>query len=256
MYNNILTSLKNRVLTITINRESKLNALNKETLYELQLAFTEAFKNESVGGIIITGAGTKAFVAGADIKELSGLDKIGGYKLASETQAAVFNLIENGSKPVVASINGFALGGGLELAMACHIRISSENAKFGLPEVSLGLIPGYGGTQRLAQLIGKGKAMELILTGDMIDANTALNLGLVNYMVPFEDLSATSNNLLSKILSRPSSSIEAAITAINSGYISSGYAVEIQQFSNCFGTDDFKEGTNAFLEKRTPVFGK
>jgi len=256
MYNTILTSLENRILTITINRESKLNTLNKETLRELHLAFTEAFKNNDVGGIIITGAGSKAFAAGADIKELHDLDQTESFNLASESQFGVFNLIENGPKPVIAAINGFALGGGLELAMASHIRISSSDAKLGLPEVSLGLIPGYGGTQRLPQLIGKGKAFELILTGDMIDANTALALGLVNYVVPINLLLTASIDLLKKILSRSPSSIQAAIKAINSGYFDSGYKVEIQQFSNCFGTEDFKEGTNAFLEKRQPGFKK
>lgn len=254
MYNNILTSLESRILTITINRESKLNALNKETLRELQLAFTAAFKNDDVGGIIVTGAGTKAFVAGADIKELWDLDASEGFKLASETQSAVFNLIENGTKPIIAAVNGFALGGGLELAMACHIRFSSENAIFGLPEVSLGLIPGYGGTQRLPQLIGKGKAFELILTGEMIDANTALKLGLTNYVVPINLLLNKAKELMDKILSRAPSAIKGAIKAINAGYFSSGYETEIQEFSSCFDTEDSKEGMSAFLEKRQAKF--
>lgn len=254
MYNTILTSIEDRIFTITINRENKLNALNRETLRELHHAFTEAYNNTKVGGIIITGAGTKAFVAGADISELRDLDEAEAFKLASECQLDVFNLIENGSKPVIAAINGFALGGGLELAMACHIRVSSENAQFGLPEVSLGLIPGYGGTQRLPQLIGKGKAFELILTGEMISASAALNLGLLNYVVPMNHLLTTATNLMKKILNRSSTAVQAAIKSINSGYFNSGFEVEIQQFSACFNTEDFKEGTSAFLEKRQPKF--
>lgn len=254
MYANFLTSVDKKVLTLTINRESKLNALNKETLQELHLALTEAFKNPEVGGIIITGSGTKAFAAGADIAELKDLDQVGAFNLATEAQEKVFNFIENGPKPVVAAINGFALGGGLELALACHIRIASENAKLGLPEVSLGLIPGYGGTQRLPRLVGKGKALELILTGDMVDADIAYKLGLLNHVVPEDFLQNTANVLMRKILSRSPMAVAAAIKAVNSGYSATGLHTEVEEFSNCFSTTDFKNGVEAFLEKRTPQF--
>lgn len=255
MYKNLLTSVENRILTITINRESKLNALNNETLHELHLAFSIGFKDPAVGGIILTGAGSKAFVAGADIKELSELDEVGGLNLATEAQSKVFNLIELGQKPIIAAINGFALGGGLELALACHIRIASENAKMGLPEVSLGLIPGYGGTQRLPRLIGKAKALELILTGDMIEAGIAHKLGLVNHVVSAEFLLNTAIVLLQKILTRSPLAVAAAIRAVNAGYDDAGFQYEIQEFANCFGTADFREGTSAFLEKRQAIFG-
>lgn len=254
MYQNLLTSIDNNILTITINRESKLNALNKQTLHELHLAFTDGFSNEEVGGIILTGAGTKAFVAGADIQELSDLDEVGGLNLATDGQSKVFNLIEQGQKPVIAAINGFALGGGLELALACHMRIASEHAKLGLPEVTLGLIPGYGGTQRLPRLIGKAKAFELILTGDMIEADLAYKLGLVNHVVPVDFVLNTAVMLLRKILSRSPSAVSAAIKAINSGFEDNGFSTEMEQFSKCFGSPDFKEGTSAFLEKRTARF--
>ena len=254
MYKNLLTSIENKILTITINRESKLNALNKETLHELHLAFSDGFKDPAVGGIILTGAGSKAFAAGADIQELSELDQVGGLNLATEGQSKVFNLIEQCQKPVIAAINGFALGGGLELALACHLRIASENAKLGLPEVSLGLIPGYGGTQRLPRLIGKAKAFELILTGDMIEAEIAYKLGLVNHVVPEDFLLNTAIVLLQKILTRSPLAVAAAIRAVNSGYNDEGYESEIQEFANCFGTEDFREGVSAFLQKRNPVF--
>ena len=223
MYKNILISIDRRILTITINRETKLNALNKETLNELHLALTDALQNSNVGGIIITGSGTRAFVAGADISELKDLDEIGGLNLAAEGQEKVFNLIAGATKPVIAAINGFALGGGLELALACHIRIASENAKLGFPEVSLGLIPGYGGTQRLPQLVGKGKAFELILTGDMVEADTAYQLGLLNHVVPADFLINTAVVLLQKILSRSPQAVSAAIRAIKSGYSNNGF---------------------------------
>ena len=256
MYQNLLTSINNRILTLTINRESKLNALNQATLNELHVALAEAFENPEVGGIIITGSGTKAFIAGADIAELRNLDEVGGYNLAAEGQERVFDFIEQSPKPIIAAINGFALGGGLELALACHIRIASENVKLGLPEVSLGLIPGYGGTQRLPQLIGKGKALELILTGDMIEAEIAYTIGLVNHVVPIEFLLTTATVILQKILSRSPLAIAAAIRAVNAGSTPVGYHVEIGEFSNCFKSADFKEGTSAFIEKRPPKFNK
>jgi len=241
-YQNLLIDHKERIAYITINRESKLNALNKATLAELHQAISDAFADERVGGIIITGAGTKAFVAGADIAEFIGVD--------------VVDLIENGGKPVIAAINGFALGGGLELAMACHIRIAADTAKMGLPEVTLGLIPGYGGTQRLTRLVGKGKAMEMIMTGDMVTAAEAHQLGLVNQVTTAENLLPVAEALLQKILTRAPLAIAAAITAINAAGRNNvnGFETEIEEFAKCFGTADFKEGVTAFLQKRKPGF--
>jgi enoyl-CoA hydratase len=255
-YQSILINHKGRIQYIIINRESKLNALNKATLNELHLALTDAFKNKSVGGIIITGAGTKAFVAGADISEFVGLDVNGGEQLSREGHSKVFDMIANGSKPVIAAVNGFALGGGLELAMACHIRIASDNAKMGLPEVSLGLIPGYGGTQRLTQLVGKGKALEIIMTGDMVTAAQALVIGLVNHVVSPEDLLPTAEEILNKILTRAPLALAAAIHVVNDAVTDcvNGFETEVKEFGRCFGTEDFKEGVAAFLEKRKAEF--
>jgi enoyl-CoA hydratase len=257
-YKNLLLNIKDRILYITINRESKLNALNKETLSELNVAVTDSSQDSSVGGIIITGAGPKAFVAGADIEEFSNFNSAEGKILAREGQTKVFDMIQNSSKPVIAAINGFALGGGLELALACHIRVASSNAKLGLPEVSLGLIPGYGGTQRLTQLVGRGKALEMILTADMISAEEAYRVGLVNYVVAADELLPKAQELLQKIMSRSPLAVAAAIRAVNAGLTDgvNGYDAEIQEFSNCFGTDDYREGVVAFKEKRKPVFGK
>lgn len=256
MFENLLVDYNGAIQHIIINRESKLNALNKNTLAELHTAIYDAFNNDRVGGIIITGAGQKAFVAGADISEFSSFDSTQGEQLARNGHRLVFNQIENGKKPVIAAINGFALGGGLELALACHIRIASENAKMGLPEVSLGLIPGYGGTQRLTQLVGKGKAFEMILTGDMITAHDALQWGLVNYVVSQDELIGKAEEILNKILTRSPLAIETAIGVINSATQPSvdGYEKEIQGFAKSFGTPDFKEGVSAFLEKRKPDF--
>ena len=256
LFQNLLIEYKERIQYIIINRESKLNALNKATLNELHTAFTEAFENPDVGGVIISGAGLKAFVAGADIAELAGLDADGGRELSHNAQDAVFNLIEDGNKPVIAAVNGFALGGGLELAMACHIRIASDNAKMGLPEVSLGLIPGYGGTQRLTRLVGKGKAFEMIMTADMITAPEAAQYGLVNYVVSQDALFERAEEIMNKILTRAPLAIASAITAINaaSSHPQNGFDVEINEFSKCFDTNDFKEGATAFLEKRKPGF--
>ena len=253
-YENILVELENSIQVITINRPSKLNALNKATIEELSYVLIAADKEASVRVVIITGAGEKAFVAGADISEFSNFTANQGYDLSLNGHQKLFDFIENLSKPVIAAINGFALGGGLELAMSCHIRIASENAKMGLPEVSLGVIPGYGGTQRLPQLIGKGKAMELILTGGMIDANNALSLGLVNKVVSQENLMEASNEIAVKILKNSSLAIKASIAVINSNYKDGidGYEVERREFGNCFQSEDFIEGTNAFLEKRKP----
>jgi enoyl-CoA hydratase len=256
MFQNLLIDYNERIQHIIINRENKLNALNKETLAELHTAIYDAFNNERVGGIIISGAGQKAFVAGADIAEFASFDSTKGEQLARSGQKLVFNQIENGKKPVIAAINGFALGGGLELALACHIRIASDNAKMGLPEVSLGLIPGYGGTQRLTQLVGKGKALEMILTADMITAAEALQIGLVNHVVSPDDLLTKAEEIMNRILLRAPLAVEAAIAAVNASLQTGvdGYEKEIAGFAKCFDTDDFKEGVSAFLEKRKPHF--
>ncbi|MBD1393838.1 enoyl-CoA hydratase/isomerase family protein [Mucilaginibacter glaciei] len=255
-FENILVEGKGRIQYITINRESKLNALNKLTLLELHDAFTAAFADDKVGGIIITGAGTKAFVAGADITEFAELDVAGGEALSREGHNQVFDLIANSSKPVIAAINGFALGGGLELAMACHIRIASDNARMGLPEVTLGLIPGYGGTQRLTRLIGRGKALEMIMTADMVTADQALASGLVNHVTTPADLLPKAEELLTRILSRAPLAIAAAIRCVNDAGRDgvNGFDTEIKEFGACFGTEDFKEGVVAFLEKRKANF--
>lgn len=255
-YQNLLVEIKGRIQYITVNRESKLNALNKDTLEELHSAFTSAFSNVEVGGVIITGAGKKAFVAGADIAEFAGLDVEGGTALANDGQRKVFDLIAHGNKPVIAAVNGFALGGGLELALACHIRIASDNAKMGLPEVSLGLIPGYGGTQRLTQLVGKGKALEMIMTADMISAAEAQQYGLVNHVVGLDTLLTKAEELMNKILARAPLAVAAAISAVNSWAepCVNGYDVEVAAFGKCFATKDLAEGIAAFLEKRKPDF--
>ncbi|HYK77103.1 MAG TPA: enoyl-CoA hydratase-related protein [Daejeonella sp.] len=255
-YQNLLTEIKDRILYITINRESKLNALNKATLAELHFAITDSLNNPHVGGIILTGAGPKAFVAGADISEFASFDTDQGRNLAREGHTKVFDVIHNFEKPIIAAVNGFALGGGLELAMACHIRIASENAKLGLPEVSLGLIPGYGGTQRLTQLVGRGKALEMILTGDMINAQEAYRIGLVNHLTEPENLLAKAEEMLNKIMTRSPIALGAAIRAVNAGLVdgTDGFEAEILEFGNCFGTADFQEGVSAFMEKRKPVF--
>ncbi len=255
-YNNILFENKNGLGIITINRPDKLNALNKETINELSLAFKSAEADKSIKVIILTGSGTKAFVAGADISEFSNFSISQGKELSAEGQKKLFDLIENLKTPVIAAVNGFALGGGLELAMSCHIRVASENAKMGLPEVSLGVIPGYGGTQRLPQLVGKGKAMEMIMTADMITASEALVHGLVNHVVAIEQLLEKCEEIASKIITKSPAAISSAIKAINARFIDgvNGFEVEIAEFGNCFGTDDFKEGTAAFLEKRKANF--
>jgi len=255
-YNNIILESNNFIATIIINRPNKLNALNTETISELNHALSTAEKDKNIRVIIITGAGDKAFIAGADISEFANFDVEKGYDLSLNGHQNLCDFIENLSKPVIAAINGFALGGGLELAMSCHIRLVSDNAKMGLPEVSLGVLPGYGGTQRLPQLIGKGKAMELIMTGGMIDANNALSLGLVNHVVSQEQLMETSKKIAMKILKNSPMAIRSSIIAINANYKDgvNGYEVEMREFSNCFQTRDFVEGTTAFLEKRKPNF--
>ncbi|MFA5574044.1 MAG: enoyl-CoA hydratase-related protein [Brumimicrobium sp.] len=255
-YNNLLINQKGKIQIIIINRPKQLNALNKETIEELNKALIAAEKDEEIRVIVLTGSGDKAFVAGADIKEFSSFDTSQAEDLAASGQKKLFDLVENLSKPVIAAINGFALGGGLELAMASHIRIASDNAKLGLPEVSLGVIPGYGGTQRLAQLVGRGKAIEMITTAGMIDASEALNWGLVNHVVSQEELLILAEDIAGKICNNSGNAIQSAIRAINAGFEVgiNGYEVEIKEFGNCFGTEEFVEGTNAFLEKRKPNF--
>ncbi|WP_131537457.1 enoyl-CoA hydratase/isomerase family protein [Pedobacter nototheniae] len=254
-YQNLLSEIKEGILYITINREKALNALNRETLAELAEAITFAGKTDKVRGVILTGAGEKAFVAGADIKEFSDYTGQQGEELAQRGQNAVFNAIENSPKPFIAAINGFALGGGLELAMACHMRIASDNAKLGLPEVTLGLIPGYGGTQRLTQLVGKGKAIEMITTANMITAIDAEKIGLVNYVVPQADLIGKAEEILNVIKQRAPLAVAAAIKSIISSVNGNdGYQIEISEFGKCFETEDFKEGVTAFVEKRKAVF--
>lgn len=254
--NNILVTTEDKITTITINRPSKLNALNKETIAELSEAIDSAEDDENTRVIILTGSGEKAFVAGADIAEFADFSPEQGKELAAHGQEILFNKVENCSKPVIAAVNGFALGGGLELAMSAHFRIASDNARVGLPEVSLGVIPGYGGTQRLPQLVGKGRAMEMIMTAGMIDAATAHSYGLVNHVVTQEELISTCEIIAGKIMRNSPVAIGAAIDAVNAGYIDGvdGYQAEIDCFGASFGTDDFKEGTTAFLEKRKAEF--
>jgi enoyl-CoA hydratase len=255
-YKNILFDFKAGITTITIDRPAKLNALNRETIQELHKAFKTADSDKKTKVIILTGSGEKAFVAGADISEFADFSVAEGGQLASEGQALLFDYVANLSTPVIAAINGFALGGGLELAMAAHFRIASDNAKMGLPEVSLGVIPGYGGTQRLPQLVGKGRAMEMILTAGMIDANMALQYGLVNHVTTQEDLISFTQKIAEKILRNSSVAIASAIAAINANFEDgeNGFDTEIMEFGKCFGTADFKEGTQAFLEKRKANF--
>lgn len=254
-YSTLLTSLENSIFTVTINRPDKLNALNKEVFTDLNNAVDEIQNNPAIKSAIITGAGTKAFVAGADISEFSSLTKAEAMTLSKRGQDIFFK-IENSAKPVVAAVNGFALGGGCELAMACHFRIAGDNAKFGQPEVNLGLLPGYGGTQRLTQLIGKGRAIELLISGNMIDAATALQYGLVNYVVPAAELLNKAVTVLSLINTKAPIAIAACIKAVNAVYdeTSDGYITEINGFGECFDTEDMKEGTTAFLEKRRANF--
>lgn len=256
MENVTVEYLEGQIALVTVNRPKKLNALNKQTISELHEVFVTLESDSSVRVIILTGAGDKAFVAGADISEFAEFSKKEGTLLAKTGQENLFDFIEELSKPTIAAVNGFALGGGLELAMACHFRLASENAKMGLPEVSLGLIPGYGGTQRLPQLVGKGRAMEMILTGSMIDSETALRFGLVNHVVAQEELIANCVKISNKIIQNSPNSTGVAIEAINAGFNAGidGYESEINLFGACFGTEDFLEGTRAFLNKRKPNF--
>jgi len=254
-YENIFTEIEAGILTITVNRPDKLNALNYKTIQEIGSAVSEGNHNKSVFGMILTGSGEKAFVAGADISEFSGYTSIEAEKL-SRDGGEVFNSIEQSPKPIIAAVNGFALGGGCELAMACHLRIASENARFGQPEVNLGLIPGYAGTQRLVQLIGKSKALEYLMTADMIPAQEAFRLGLVNYVTPSAELMAKAREILTKIGTKAPLAIAAIIKCVNShfAYNEDGFNTETVAFGECFRTEDFKEGTQAFLEKRKATF--
>lgn len=255
-YDNLLISLENNIAFITINRPTKLNALNIATINDLHKAIKVLGKNKEIQVIILTGTGEKAFVAGADISEFAHFTIEEGAQLAFQGQELLFNYIENLKTPVIAAVNGFALGGGLELAMACHFRVASDNAKMGLPEVSLGVIPGYGGTQRLPQLVGKGRAMEMIMTAGMITADEAKQYGLVNHVVPQEELIEFCTGIAQKIIKNSPFAIGRAIKAINANYTEgkNGYETEIKNFGKCFGTEDFNEGTKAFLEKRKAVF--
>ncbi len=253
-YNNILTETQDALGIITINRPKQLNALNKETIAELHEALDLFNKDEKIRVIIVTGSGKKAFVAGADIKEFMNFNAEQGRELAAKGQELLFDFVENLDTPVIAAINGFALGGGLELALASHIRIASDKAKMGLPEVSLGVIPGYGGTQRLAQIIGKGRAMDMILTATMIDANTALNYGLVSEVVPQQELMNASKRKAEQLLKNSPKAQSLAIKALNASYYKNGFEVEKDLFGQAFATQDFKEGTTAFVERRKPEF--
>jgi len=260
-YQTLLAELENGIYIITINRPDKLNALNKQVFTDLDAAIDEVYNNPEIKTAIITGAGPKAFVAGADITEFGGLNKEEAMALAKRGQDVFFK-IENSKKPIVAAVNGFALGGGCELSMACHFRLCSENAKFGQPEVNLGLIPGYGGTQRLTQLVGKGKSMELQMTAHLIDANEALQLGLVNHVCTAESLLERTKDILNVITTKAPIAIGKVIECINVAVVSdsaytngkSGYDKEVEAFGDCFITEDMKEGTTAFLERRKAEF--
>jgi len=253
-YQNLLIEIENKIAVVTLNRPQALNALNKDLLNEISSFLDEAEKNREIRVVILTGSGEKSFVAGADIKEFSDFSGQQGELLAKEGQEKVFNKVENFSKPIIAAVNGFALGGGLELAMSAHFRIASENAKMGLPEVTLGLIPGYGGTQRLPKLIGKGRAAQMIFTAEMISAQRAYEIGLVNEVVPLSELLDKAKSIASKIASNSSVAISKAISAINLSGSKAGFDKEIKSFGELFDEADFKEGVSAFLEKRKPDF--
>ena len=247
--------IQDKIAWIKINREEKLNALNISMLEEIRENLIDLGKNKNVLVLVIIGSGDKAFVAGADIAEFSKYDKNKGLELAKKGQKNVLDLIENFPKPIIAAINGYALGGGLELAMACHMRVAVNTAKMGLPEVSLGLIPGYGGTQRLTKLVGKTNAMEMILSGEMIDSQKALNLRLVNKVVERENLISSITELAKKIMRNSPNAIANAITSINAAQKNvEGFEIEKEKFSECFESKDFKEGVSAFLNKRKPSF--
>jgi len=255
-FNNILFEKKENTIYITINRPQNLNALNSETIAELSKAIDLVNEDQEIRAAILIGSGEKAFVAGADIKEFASFNLAQGKHLAANGQAILFDKIEQSQKPFIACVNGYALGGGCELAMACHIRIASPNAMFGLPEVSLGLIPGYGGTQRLVQLVGKGKALQMLMTAEMVKAEEALELGLVTDVVSFGDLQMTAEALVKKISKNAPLAVAKAIAAVNAYNEDgvNGFKKEIELFGECFVTEDFKEGTTAFIEKRKAEF--
>ncbi len=255
-FDSINTNLKEGILVIAINRPDKMNALNKATIEELGEAIQEVYDDEDIKGVIITGEGEKAFVAGADIAEIAELNEVNGRKFA-ETGQEIFSLIEKCDKPVIAAVNGFALGGGCELAMACHLRVASKNATFGQPEVNLGLIPGFGGTQRLPQLVGKGRALEMMLTADTISAQRALEIGLVNYLVEDKkELVEFSEKLMRKITAKGPLAIGMVVDCVNAFYMhdENGYQTEANSFAACCKSSDFEEGTQAFLDKREAHF--
>lgn len=255
-FNNLIIKIEKSVGIITINRPKKLNALNKETILELHNALKALDQDSSIRAILLTGSGDKAFVAGADITEFSDFNIQQAAQLSREGQTLLFDYAENLSTPIIAAINGFALGGGLELAMAAHIRVASVNARLGLPEVSLGLIPGYGGTQRLTQLVGKGRAIEIITTANMIDATKAAQWGLVNSVTSVEELIPYCFSLAEKITANGPLAVSACLKSVNSNLKDgvNGFDVEISEFAKCFGTKDFEEGISAFLEKRKANF--
>jgi len=252
-FTNLKTFLEEGILILTIARPEKLNALNQQTMDELNSCMDWIYSDNQIKAVVITGEGEKAFVAGADISEFLQIDKEVGRKLSQKGQD-VFSKIENCPKPFIAAVNGFALGGGCELALACHMRIASENALFAQPEVNLGIIPGYGGTQRLTALIGKGRAIELMLTSDKIDAKAAKEMGLVNHVVPLPDLIPKAKEVLLKITSKPPIAVAMIINAANKAGSEKGYTTEVENFANCTGSQDFIEGVTAFLEKRKGVF--
>ncbi len=255
MLQTLLTELEQGVLTVTVNRPDKLNALNRTVIDDLFVLMDQVETDPAIRGVILTGAGAKAFVAGADISEFTALSKEEAMALAKRGQDCFFR-IERSAKPIIAAVNGFALGGGCELAMSCHFRIAAENAKFGQPEVNLGLIPGYGGTQRLTQLVGKGRALELMMSGNMINATEAHRMGLVNHVFPLESLLEEAKKLMNTILSKGPQSVGRVIAAVNAAGTPNdgGYVEEVRHFGECFGTEEMKEGVGAFLEKRAPRF--
>lgn len=254
-FKNLSVGFKGGIMTVTISRIEKMNALNQKTLEEIKRAIQKAYDEDNIRAVIFTGAGEKAFVAGADISEIAELTDVNARKFAENGQE-IFEMIEMCPKPVIAAVNGYALGGGCELALSCHMRVAAENARFGLPEVGLGIIPGYGGTQRITQLVGKGKAFELIMTGEMITAKEALELGLVNYVTSQEDLISKCEEILAKILLKAPIAIAQVVECINAVYNEEedGYQTEANSFSICVNSEDFLEGTKAFLEKRKANF--
>jgi enoyl-CoA hydratase len=253
-FENLQLSVEDQIAILTINRPDKLNALNKSTLLELKFAIQKVRMDEAIRALVITGKGEKAFIAGADIPEIASLDA-SSSKSFSENGQEIFKIIEDFPKPVIGAINGYALGGGCELALACHLRIASKNAKFGLPEVSLGIMPAFGGTQRLTLIVGKGKALELMMTGKMISAQEAADIGLINKVVDKQaELLPACKHFLKDILKNAPLSIKKVITSANAAYQKDGYNVESHCFADLIETDDFVEGTKAFIEKRPPQF--